>query len=169
MSMRVEQQQEQFSHAWLHAVAAVAGLRYTPGPQPDDDSVDAVLTARGLVGKLRSPSLHVQLKCEMRERRDPIKGYSVKIKNYDDLRYTDFHVPRILVVVVVPKNLTWWVRQKTEYLALRRCGYWASLHGLPVTAQDSVTVPIDRAKQAVTPESLRGIIDRIGNRQPLLP
>lgn len=166
MIMELNDQKAEFSHAWLYAVAAAAKLRYTRGPSPDDDSVDAVLAARGLVGSVRSPSLRVQLKCTGCSRHAPPPSFDLPIKNYDDMRPTDLQTPHILVVLEVPNDLSWWTRQKGDYLALRRCAYWASVRGAPPTSNlDTIAVPIVRSQQ-VTPASLQAIMLAIGKGNP---
>lgn len=156
----------EFSHAWLYAVAVAAKLRYQRGPSPDDDSVDAVLSARGLVGKVRSPSLRVQLKCTACSRHAPPTSFPLPLKNYNDMRPTDLQVPHLLVVLEVPDDLAWWTRQRADYLALRRCAYWASVRGMgDRTNTETVSVPILRHQQ-VTPAELQSIMLRIGNLTP---
>src|SRR5947208_3123117 len=56
--------------------------------------------------------------------------FPLKVKNYRELigkRY----IPRILIVVVVPKKVNDWLKQDEKSLILRRCGYWVSLAGEP--------------------------------------
>jgi len=54
--MHISQQQEQFSRAYVHAIASVAGFTiYTP--QVDDDSVDLGIAQTGGRGTIRSPRL----------------------------------------------------------------------------------------------------------------
>lgn len=62
--MFLTQKQEDFSRAYVRAVVAAAGLRYSE-PSPDDDSVDLTVAERGLNGTVRSPKLDIQLKCTM--------------------------------------------------------------------------------------------------------
>ena len=60
--MHETQQKEQFSKAYIRAIAAVGGLRVSE-PEVDDDSIDMTLAARGGSGGVRSPKLDLQLKC----------------------------------------------------------------------------------------------------------
>jgi len=60
--MDLSLQEEQFSRAFVHAVASVAGLvQYRP--EADDDSVDVGFALRGGNGTVRSPRPEAQLKC----------------------------------------------------------------------------------------------------------
>lgn len=97
--MDLNQRKQQFSIAYLHAVASVVGYSTTE-PGVDDDSVDREIKARGPYGRRRSPQLDVQLKCtEAMASRNGHFSFPLPIKNYNDLRGDDLHVPRILVVV----------------------------------------------------------------------
>lgn len=63
--MHITHQQEEFSRAYLHAIAAAAGLKFDPAGRPDDDRVDVAISTRGLRGTTRSPRLEIQVKCQM--------------------------------------------------------------------------------------------------------
>jgi hypothetical protein len=158
----LSQRKEQFSIAYLHAVASVAGYR-TSRPNVDDDSVDWSIKARGLHGRLRSPQVDLQLKCtERMESRNGYFSFPLPIKNYNDLRGTDVHVPRILVVVFVPDALDLWLEQSEEQLMMKHCAYWASLRDAPETTNTtSVTVQVPRAQQ-FTVDDLKSMMLRIG-------
>ena len=89
-------------------------------------------------------------------------GHSIKRKNYDDLRATDVLVPRILVVVLVPDQPADWLAHSETQLAMRRCGYWCSLRGLPAGANTTgQTVQVPRS-QTFTVQSLQAMMARVG-------
>ncbi len=155
-------QQEQFSRAYVHAVVTVAGFSVVPPASPDDDSVDLAIAARGTMGLVRSPRVDVQVKSV----RLPVEGdpwmYPLKVKNYEELRHTDYLVPRILVVVSLPGDLGEWLRQTEVELALRHCGYWTSLRGMPATSNEhkvSISIPRERVFSV---EALRAMFHRVG-------
>ena len=52
--------------------------------------------------------------------------FDLPVKNYDDLR-AETIVPRLLVVVCVPEEITAWTKQTEQELCMRHCGYWHSL------------------------------------------
>lgn len=165
--MHISHRQEAFSMAYLRAVAAAAGYRVQEGPLPDDDSVDLTLSARGPGGTVRSPSLDVQVKCQL----GPPDGgeewaYDLKAKNYEDLRHEDFMVPRVLVVVVVPNELSEWLLQDEAQLRMQHCGWWVSLRGFPRSDNEStVRVKIPRS-QRFDVAGLTGLMHRIGDGGP---
>lgn len=163
MTMDLRQQQEQFSRAYVHAVATVAGFA-TYRPDVDDDSVDLGIAARGGTTTLRSPRLEAQLKCTSTGvRHDDELRFPLRLKNYDDLRRT-CHVPRILVVVLVPEDVSDWLAQTEEQMVLRRCGYFRSLAGEPaVDNTTSVTVRLPRAN-LFAPAALCAMMARVGER-----
>jgi hypothetical protein len=161
--MDVSQRKEQFSRAYIQAVAASAGFAWST-PSVDDDSVDLTLHQTGGSGTIRSPKLDLQLKCRALATPTEVEfSHSVKMKNYNDLRDEAVLVPRILVVVLVPDDPADWLGHTEAELALRRCGYWSSLRGLPASANDAgQTVSMNR-QRTFTVDALRAMMERISN------
>lgn len=113
--MDINQQKEQFSNTYVRAVASVAGYSLYKS-DVDDDSIDLGIAAKGGTGPILSPRLELQLKCSSRDIIDESHvRYPLKLKNYNDLRINAL-VPRILVVVVVPEDITDWLQQSEEEL-----------------------------------------------------
>jgi hypothetical protein len=139
----LSRQQEGFSDAFVLAVAAATGCAVAK-PSVDDDSIDWTISCKLAP---RRPKLDVQLKSTAVARNNgPHIVYPLKRKNYDDLITKNVAVPRVLLLVTVPKNLDHWVDLKPTRLILRRCAYWVSLLGLPPSANtQSVTVHVPRA------------------------
>ena len=165
--MTVDDQKEQFSFAYVRAVAAAAKIAVTR-PEIDDDSVDLTFQQRGGQGTVRSPRLDAQIKCTEVANVSPTHvAYPLKIKNYDELRPTNLLVPRVLIVVIVPKQLTNWLNHSEIELAVRKCGYWLSLRGEPPRANSAtITVRLPRKNQ-FSVKNLQAMMNRIGNGQPL--
>jgi hypothetical protein len=136
-------QKEQFSNAFVVAVAAAVGC-VTGQWNVDDDSIDWQLAIAGGQGTLRSPRLELQLKCTASPKiADGHLRFPLPAKNYQDLIPENLAVPRILVVVVVPERVEHWFTLSDESLILRNCAYWASLRGLaPRENEFSVSVDI---------------------------
>lgn len=165
--MHITARMEQYSHAYVHAIASVAGFA-TYRPSVDNDSVDLGLAQKGGKGTIKSPRLELQLKSTSEEiiQGDQI-NYPLKLKNYNDLRGTDFHVPRILVVVLVPDHIDNWMQQTEECLSLCRCGYWVSLYGEPATTnKTSITIPIPK-RNLFSATTLQGLMKKIENKEIL--
>jgi len=137
-------------------------------PHVDEDSVDLTLGGtRGHGTTRKSPRLEIQAKCtETDDGSGPHLAFRLPYKNYEDLRDTDVHVPHILVVLCVPRDLTEWLRETEAETALRRVAYWLSLRGSPAMPETSSsdskrTVRLPRA-QRFTADALRSIMTRIG-------
>jgi len=158
--MDPNQQKEQFSNAFLHAIAAVSECAVSK-PSVDDDSVDWTLSKV----MPRRPRLDLQLKCtaSLAASTDDGFPYWLKKKNYDDLRMTDLLCPRILVVVLVPEIVAEWITLGPEEISLRRCARWVSLFGSPESANETgVTVYIPE-NQYFTVEALNNMMQTISN------
>ena len=161
--MDINAQKEQFSRAFVQAVASVAGFAWSQ-PSVDEDSVDLTLAAKGGGGTIRSPKVDLQLKCHAASTpTDDHISFPLKVKNYEELRDDTVLVPRLLVVVLVPDDVGDWLSDTESELSLRRSGYWVNLRGEPATQNSStVSVQIPRG-QRLNPDGLRGIMQRIGS------
>jgi len=81
--------------------------------------------------------------------------------------WIDPFVPQLLIVVLLPSNLSEWVFQTEESLCLKRCGYWLSLRGQPpVDNQTTITVEIPR-QNIFNPDALKTIMERTALGEPL--
>ena len=168
--MHIDLQKEQFSLAYLHAVATVAGFALSD-PRVDEDSIDITVSASGRGQAPRRPKLDVQLKCTSSHMlyEDGIH-FRLERKNYDELRVDGEEAPivsHILVVLLVPENCADWMLHTEQELILRHCAYWCSLKGMPPIpkdTQDKITVLLPR-RQVLTPDALNDIMQRIGNRR----
>lgn len=161
--MHLTHRQEQFSNAFVEAVAAVAGCSAAQN-SVDNDSIDWTLSNR----LPRRPKLDLQLKCTGNDSgtAENIR-FALPVKNYRDLILTDLSNPRILVLVVVPEQIDHWMEQTPERLVLKRCAYWASLLGLAESDnENTVTVDVPRAN-LFTVDTLNRMMERINDRQPL--
>jgi Domain of unknown function (DUF4365) len=117
---------EALSRAYVGVIAAGAGYS-TYVPEYGRDSIDLGFGAGGAM----RPRLEVQLKATINfSAREGKFKFSLKKKNYDDLRVPT-QVPRILVVLALPRRQTSWLDISGKRLVLRRCAYWTSLQGEP--------------------------------------
>ena len=137
--MQLNDQKEDFSFAYIMAVAARAGF-WVDFPRRDRRSVDGVI--RSDFGK--QPTLRFQAKATAQSvmRNDGIH-FPLPIKNYNDLREETIS-PQILIVVLLPSDTSDWLSQSQDELCMRRCGYWRSLAGEPEvrnTSTHTVRIP----------------------------
>jgi Domain of unknown function (DUF4365) len=153
--MDINKRKEQFSIAYIQAIAAQIGLNYSI-PVVDDDSVDITLDGKGFTGgKLRNPRIDIQLKCTSQ---NVIKGdlikYPLKLKNYNELRGVDVAAPRYLMLLVVPNKTENWTHFTNNALILFNNCYWASIRYKPeVNNTTNVTIEFS-IEQKITTESL---------------
>lgn len=150
-------QQECFGDAFLMAVASVAGCAAS-FRRPDDDSIDWMLSCR----LPRRPKLDVQMKTTIAETgTEDVISYALKKKNYDDLILTDLVSPRILVLVLLPRDLSNWLVLSPAQLVLSHCAYWVSLRGrLPSDNETTMTIHIPQVN-LFGPESLHIMMNTI--------
>ena len=149
-------QKEQFSTAYVRALASVSGYKVTR-EEVDDDSVDITLSATGGA----APKLDIQLKCSSTIKKTGVDfPFVLKLKNYDDLRRKTM-VPRILVVLEVPSALKDWLNEMDDHILLRHRSYWMHLLGAEeVTNETKVTIRLPTT-QLFTCEKLREMMQRI--------
>jgi hypothetical protein len=137
--MAVTDREEALSRAYVAAVAAGAGY-VTAVMDFDRDGVDIQIRAGGTM----RPSLDIQLKATVNlgEPKGGAFRFPLKRRNYD-LLLAETMIPRILVVLDLPRNRKEWLQVTPDHLVLRRCAYWASLGGLSETGnKESVTILI---------------------------
>lgn len=124
----------------------------------DLDSVDLRVHAGGN----HRPSVDLQLKATtaLEVGVDGRIRYRLPIKNYNDLRIRTM-IPRLLVVLDLPKDESQWMTVTDDELVLRRRAYWLSLQSgfNDVGDQATVTVSIPDA-QRLSVESLRHLMEQ---------
>jgi hypothetical protein len=154
-------QQEQFSIAYVRAIASVAGYSIDK-PEVDTDSIDLAIVQCGDDEFYPDiERLHVQLKCTYTHVPNEEQGcikFPLKIKNYNDLR-RNCAIPRILVVVHTPREVHGWLTHSEDSLSLYHSAYWVSLRNAPATEnQDSVTIDVP-LNQKFTVDELSSIMN----------
>ena len=147
---------EQLSVAYVHAIASYCGYG-ADSVCVDHDSVD--MTISSSAG--RKPKLDIQLKATTQiDDFDTEFSFCLSIKNYNDLR-CDTIVPRILVVLCMPKQQTEWIEHTGDYLKLMKCAYYASLSGMGETEnKESVHIKLTK-NNLFSPDKLTEIMQKI--------
>ncbi len=153
----------ELSYAYLHAVAAKAGMNCMYANRHlDNAGVDAEINAVerfSVDSVLTDFSLHVQLKAT---------DFMKDVGRYDKLRNSGTMPPRILVVLFLPENAADWLVHSESELAMKRCAYWVSLRGAPETTNKTgVTVYVPKT-QPFSPEGLVALMTRISRQEELL-
>jgi Domain of unknown function (DUF4365) len=162
-------QKEDFSYAYVYAIASSLGYSLqTATRRLDDSGIDATITVPGKINSKRLPRFDVQIKSTSQDvLKDESIKYKLSAKNYDELREDDPFVPQILIVVLIPSEASNWLSQTEESLCLKRCGYWLSLRGKTQKKnQTTITVDIPR-KNIFSPNALKIIMERIAAGETL--
>jgi len=94
-------------------------------PKPDDDRIDWALSRR-LAPRRPKPDLQVHSTINSTGTEAAIHN-PLERKNYDELAPCSLLAPRLLVVVIVPREPTEWVTASPEALLLCHYGYRVSL------------------------------------------
>jgi hypothetical protein len=163
------EQKQQLSVVYVHAVATLAGYTYQV-QTVDEDSVDVQIGAKGYVDDrsvICSPRIEIQLKATSSlELKPSYLSFPLRLKNYQELRATTL-IPRLLVVLVLPKNAAEWMETSEECMISRRCAYWASLLGMSDTSNTSkVSIRLPRSQQFNVAQ-LQGLMRRISSQERL--
>ena len=161
--MEINLQKEEFSYAYVRAVATVAGCVCERTTAPLDRlGIDLILTGLKSPQLENFPILYAQVKCTSRDIvNDDLVRFPLSVKNYNELRRINRYPPIILIVVVVPEKVEDWLQQSEASLCLQYSGYWLSLAGAVATEnKDNITVSIPR-KNVFTANSLELIMQQI--------
>lgn len=161
--MHITSQMEQFSRAYVAAIAAKAGCNSSK-PEVDEDSIDVILLKKDIKNcKLSDAQIDIQLKSTKNLNiKDNKIAYPLPIKNYNDLRRPSL-VPRILVLVHISKSLEDWIWQTKDFLCLQHCAYWLSLEDYPDSENsESVTVYLP-CENIFSSECLQGMMVKVAN------
>lgn len=132
------QRMELLSLSYIRAVAADAGYQVTR-PETDTDSIDGTLSS----GKGRRAKIDFQAKASSRDLvRNSTIHFPLSSKSYEELS-ANTKDPRILIVLLMPRDRDQWLEVDPRELKLRKCAYWHSLEGYsPSSNPSSVTVRI---------------------------
>lgn len=165
--------ESELSYAYIHAVAAHAGMECcSTGRHSDNRGIDAKITGWDLpTGTYKNEvTIHIQLKATIDE---PVEGndgrlsYFLKdIHRYNDLR-NDYQIPRILVVLFLPREKYLWLKISEEQLILKRCAYWISLFGAPDSDNKSGQTVFLKKSQRFDPSGLKELMVKIAQGQTL--
>jgi hypothetical protein len=125
--------QDAFSGAYIRAICAAAGCG-VEAVTLDNDKIDYLVRSR-VRGSVRSkPQIDFQAKCEMSgEATENPVPYSLDLETYDNLRDPGVCIPRVLLLIRVPRDVEMWLNQTENELRLNHCAYWLSLKGAPAS------------------------------------
>ncbi|MBO1056255.1 MAG: DUF4365 domain-containing protein [Dolichospermum sp. JUN01] len=171
LAMDRNTQKEEFSYAYIQAVTSVAGYTVEKSGRPMDNAgVDVTIKVPGNIGEFLFPRFDAQVKCTSQDilRKDYLK-FRLEVKNYNKLRYETPYVPQLLIVVLVPSDITGWINISEEETLMKKCGYWISLKGRPESnknKEDKITIDIPR-QNILTPSALTSIMTKMAQKEDL--
>ena len=159
--MQLNLMKEEFSKAYVNALAAVTGCNISLTHQ-DIDSIDMTLRASRSGAPIEKVSVDIQLKCTSCDAApsDADLTFSLPVKNYNDLRKNSSS-PHLLVVVFVPQSPLHWTDINDENTTLYYAAYWLNLKNpqLPDTTNiNTINVQIPSGN-LLTVDALNRIID----------
>lgn len=166
--------ESELSYAYLHAVAAQAGMSCeVSGRHADNMGVDALVRASERFADdslLTDLALDVQLKATISKQtlKDAKISYSLKgVERYNKLRKETVTPPRILVVLFLPPESEKWLKWSQDELALRKCAWWVSLRGAPPSSNDTSQTVYLPEDQHFHSDELRDIMTRLSREEEL--
>lgn len=168
--MDTNTQKEEFSYAYVKAVASVAGCAVEQKPRAIDNAgIDLTIVVPGEIGEILFPKFDAQIKCTSSQtvfHSNSIK-FPLDVKNYNKLRHEKPLTPQLLIVVLVPTDIHGWMSISEDETLVKRCGYWISLKGKPHTNNSStITIDIPRSN-LFTPSALSLIMHKIAHGEEL--
>lgn len=117
---------EQISKAIIHAIASQEGHEVS-FRGTDIDSIDNSI--HSIEGK--RPQIDFQLKSTSSPvfiEKGKTLSFSLSMKNYNDLRIETIN-PRIIIVVILPKDINNWMEYDINKIILYSSSYWVSIQG----------------------------------------
>ena len=157
--MTDEQQMEQFSLAYIRAVAAQAGYQVTR----DETDVGLDGMFKGDTG--RRPRMEFQAKSTRANiRHGDNLHFRLPVSNYNILRDANATLPSILIVVLIPNEIEQWTNQTDEQLCLRHCAYWLSLEGEPATSNTTIITVHVPLSNVFNGEQLHTLMNGVSGR-----
>lgn len=161
--LRHKDRMEMLQDSYLRAVAAAAGCQMSK-PDPDD-GIDWIITHTSASHTADCQvDLKVQLKSTSATGANPENGsVSVRVKNdrFRLLSRSPVMVSRILVAMILPKDVEEWISADHDMFILRHCCYWINLEGRVPTGESETVVSVPTTK-IFDDKALCEIMERIG-------
>lgn len=157
--------ESELSYAYLHAVAAKAGMSCSvAGRHQDNNGCDATLN---YFGKTEHPyftdvQLNIQLKATIKESGSYPDHHSYFIQGasrYEKLRAKSGRVDNFLVVLFLPSDPESWLRCDPERLILMKSAYWVNLYGAESSSNATGQTVYLPKSNLLTPESLIQLVN----------
>jgi hypothetical protein len=157
--------QGRYGEAYFHVLATAAGAVATK-VEYDMEGVDFFVGLPREVRGIRFPKIEVQVK-SVSNLQPSASGAVWRFRDlnedqYNNLAGPDFRVPRLLVLITVPKTVSSYACADANALTLSHAAYWLSLEDQPMVADPStkrhVIVDVPTAN-LLTVESLLSLFE----------
>lgn len=155
--------QEEFSYAYIKSIASVAGYSAESKTRiMDNAGLDISIEVPGEIYDFLSPAIDAQVKCTSRDVvKNGIISYSLDSRTYNRLAHQNPSKPQILIIVLVPKDLSSWmshgIKKSRVLTMLRASAYWKSLKGEELATKKTKTVKVP-VEQRFTSEVLQDLM-----------
>jgi Domain of unknown function (DUF4365) len=148
---------------YLHAVAAAARCSIAT-PSPDRRLDWIALHQSEQHTEDNEACLKIALKATAQVTTPKSDEFAFRLENahLEYLSRPDPTVKRILVVMILPKDIRRWIRADKQQLELRHCCYWVNLEGQQPSGESKTTVKVP-AGQIFDDVALCNIMKRIGS------
>lgn len=143
---------EKLQDAYLGAIAAAAGCELAkPDPDPGLDwTIGLKSTAHTAI---RTAKIDVALKSTYQTTPNDTGAFSFTLENahLEILSEELLYYPRLLVVMLLPRDVDAWVWSKHNWMVLRHSMFWVDLRGVPTTgkAKTNVRIPYSQRFDAL--------------------
>ena len=163
-TLRHKSRMEMLQDSYLRAIASASGCTMAK-PDPDD-GIDWVLTHASEAHTVDSEvDLKIQLKSTSSTLPNPANGkVSVPVSNgrFLKLAQKPVTVNRILVAMVIPRDVALWIAASHDVFELRHCCYWINMAGMAPNPRSTRTTVDVSTSQIFDDVSLCEIMRRIG-------
>jgi hypothetical protein len=168
--MKKQDIESELSYAYLHAVAAKAGMSCNLGNRHDDGAgVDVEVSYRGQIPDtyIRHVQLNFQLKATTKNPGDDpefLSYFMQDINRYNKLRCNDSVLYKILAVLFLPSDASRWLTISHDELIMKNAAYWVCLYGAPESSNSyGQTIYLPRTN-LLTPDSLLKLVNLAVNK-----
>ncbi|MEV6101490.1 DUF4365 domain-containing protein [Nocardia sp. NPDC051981] len=170
-SMPLGGMKEELSKSYVHMLASACGLTLGSWGQ-DYDGKDASLSSRvNYAPDMYAPQIDIQLKCTGQiaiQRKDTI-AWSLESRTYEMMACRNRHIPTLLCVLVIPKDVGHWIKLDKQGMLARCHMYWQWGHRFAPfkEGQENQTVHLPRTN-LLTPQSLLELMKEASQWVPVL-
>lgn len=169
--LTLNDQKEEFSYSYINAMSATAGyVCQVKLRGMDNAGIDLTIEVPGEILTCLSPKLDAQVKCTSKDCIvEDLIIFDLPVKNYSRLIHLNSIVPQILIIVLVDRDVSEWIKNISDHYStnLKSSAYWISLKGCKETNNtDNIRIKIPLSNR-LSPEVLKEIMRKIAQEEIL--